>query len=203
LRSELAMIDENLMRAELTPADRAAQTARRKAIYLELHPETAHGAVGRGGYDENSGQVVRSFSAATSEATGKDERTVRRDAERGEKICSEALTLVRGTELDTGTYLDKLKKLPVEEQLGTAQRALSGIARREVKAREDEQEARNKARVEADIKARAAAEIAEILAEHVPGELWDALKANLGVTTSQKILSAFTNLVGHSITEAA
>ena len=44
LHAELAMIDENLVRAELSPADRAQQTARRKAIYLELHPETAHGA---------------------------------------------------------------------------------------------------------------------------------------------------------------
>lgn len=29
---------------ELSPADRAKQMARRKAIYLELRPETAHGA---------------------------------------------------------------------------------------------------------------------------------------------------------------
>ena len=33
LHAELAMIDENLCRAELSPADRAKQTARRKAIY--------------------------------------------------------------------------------------------------------------------------------------------------------------------------
>lgn len=46
-RAEPAMIDENLMRAELSAADRAAQTARRKAIYLELHRETARGRLGR------------------------------------------------------------------------------------------------------------------------------------------------------------
>lgn len=37
------MIDENLCRAEMSPAKRASQTARRKAIYIELHPETSHG----------------------------------------------------------------------------------------------------------------------------------------------------------------
>jgi ParB family chromosome partitioning protein len=37
LHAELAMIDENLCRAELSAADRAKQTARRKAIYEKLH----------------------------------------------------------------------------------------------------------------------------------------------------------------------
>jgi hypothetical protein len=76
------LIDENLMRAELDPALRAKQTARRKEIYVVLHPETEHGAVGGGGY-EKSGQVVHSsFADATAELTGRDARTVRRDAER-------------------------------------------------------------------------------------------------------------------------
>lgn len=92
------MIDENLCRAELSPADRASQTARRKAIYLELHPKTGHGG------DRRSDQVdnlsTRSFADVTAEAIGKDERTVRRDAERGEKVCEPALALVRGTALD-------------------------------------------------------------------------------------------------------
>ena len=43
LHAELAMIDENLCRAELSPAERAKQTARRKAIYLIWHPETDQG----------------------------------------------------------------------------------------------------------------------------------------------------------------
>lgn len=85
LRAELAMIDENLCRAELSPSERAAQTARRKAIYLELHPETGHGKA-----SPNKDDNLSSFAAATAEATGKNERTVQRDAERGEKVCDEA-----------------------------------------------------------------------------------------------------------------
>jgi ParB/RepB/Spo0J family partition protein len=43
LQAELMEIDENLCRAELTPAQEAAAIARRKEIYLALHPETAAG----------------------------------------------------------------------------------------------------------------------------------------------------------------
>jgi hypothetical protein len=118
LRAELAMIDENLMRAELTASEWASQSARRKAIYLELHPETKHGQ-----NIENipSGQFVRteadSFSAETAKVTGKDERTVRRAVERGEKVTDEALALLRGTKLDKGVYLDKLKRVPKDKQV--------------------------------------------------------------------------------------
>lgn len=83
------MIDEKLCRAELSPADRAQQTARRKAIYVELHPETAHGGDCR--FDQVANLSTRSFADETAEATGKDARTIRRDAERREKVSEEAL----------------------------------------------------------------------------------------------------------------
>lgn len=73
------MTDENSRRAELSPADRATQTARRKAIYLELHPETAKGVAGAGArWDATDNLSTASFAAATADAIGKDERTVRR-----------------------------------------------------------------------------------------------------------------------------
>lgn len=67
--------------------DRAVQTARRKAIYLELHPETAAGAAQAAGMNRSVGNNVAdnlsvTFTAETAKATGKDERSVRRDAER-------------------------------------------------------------------------------------------------------------------------
>ena len=106
LHAELAMLDENLMRAELSPADRARSTARRKAIYLELHPETRSGATGSG--REKVRQVgeaepAKRFTAGTAAATGRSERAVQRDAERGDSITSEALEKVRSTALDTGS----------------------------------------------------------------------------------------------------
>lgn len=122
------MIDENLCRAELSPADRASQTARRKAIYLELHPETAQHVSG-GMARQGAASDNLSFAAATADAIGKTERTVQRDAERGEKVCEPALALVRGTALDTETYLDRLKRVEPGEQVETVNRALAGIAR--------------------------------------------------------------------------
>ncbi|WP_417585091.1 ParB/RepB/Spo0J family partition protein [Pelagibacterium sp.] len=131
LHAELAMIDENLCRAELSPTDRARQTARRKAIYLELHPETGHGG------DRKSDQVesisTRSFAAEIASKTGQTDRSVRMHAERGEKVIEEVLDLIRGTKLDTGTYLDKLKKMPPNDQFKAAKRDLA-ISKAEAKA---------------------------------------------------------------------
>lgn len=122
IHAELVMIDENLMRVDLRPSERAQQTVRRKEIYEILHPETKHGG------DRVSEQVDNlstcSFADATAKATGKDPRTVRRDAERGEKVIDEVLDLIRGTPIDTGAYLDKIKKLPPNEQFVAATRDL-------------------------------------------------------------------------------
>lgn len=134
LRAELAMIDENLCRSELSPADRTAQTTRRKAIYERLHPETRHGenlgnarVANLATRDTGICHIERapSFAAATAKSTGQSERAVRRDAERGGKIVAEALGLIRGTRLDTGAYLDRLKGLSPDEQVAAAERDLA------------------------------------------------------------------------------
>jgi ParB family chromosome partitioning protein len=46
--AELIEIDENLIRAELSPAEQALHITRRKELYEKLHPETKQGAIGRG-----------------------------------------------------------------------------------------------------------------------------------------------------------
>lgn len=132
LRAELAMIDENLIRAELGPIDRAKQTARRKEIYIELHPKSASGQSQAIGMHQALGHDVAdnlstTFAGATAAAIGKSDRDVRRDAERGKKICDLAANLVRGTKLDAGKYLDKLKDVPESEQLAKVEKDLADL----------------------------------------------------------------------------
>lgn len=196
LHAELAMIDENLCRAELSPADRAKQTARRKAIYLELHPETAHGANLEGAGVANSATPeTPRFTKATAAVTGQSERAVRLDAERGEKVFDEAYELLRGTVLDTGTYLDKIKNLSPSEQVYAVKRDLAWHRS------QDREKARDTkaAKIQSDVKSRAAKEAAEIIAEHVPGEWWDAIKSNLYAAGAKNVADALTNITGESI----
>jgi len=115
LHAELAMIDENLMRADLSPADRITQFKRREAIYKQLHPETEHGA-NQGPSGKFCHTDAPSFVAATSEATGKSERAIRLELERGQKITDRALAMIKGTALDKGTELDKLKRIDADKQ---------------------------------------------------------------------------------------
>lgn len=200
LHAELAMIDENLCRAELSPADRAKQTARRKAIYLELHPETANGGDRR----STTSQTLRTdaaprFTEETAKVTGQSERLVQLNAERGEKVIDAALDIIRGTVLDTGTYLDKLKKLSPSEQVYAAKRDLNFHNSQEREKRRDT----NAAKLQADVKSRAAREVAEMIAEHVPGEWFDAIKSNLYAAGAKNIADALTNITGESIGRAA
>ncbi len=122
--AEIARIDENLCRADLSPTDRATDTARRKALYLQKHPDTEHGAnqhtVGRGFANVcdstiEASNVVR-FTTETAKKTKRSERKVQLDVQRGEKVAADVRARIRGTHLDNGLYLDVLKKLPVEEQ---------------------------------------------------------------------------------------
>lgn len=144
LDAELWEIDENLARNELTPADRALHIHRRKEIYLLKHPETAQGqAQARGANAARDGQAVRhvqSFDRATAEAIGVDARTVRRDAERGAKVTEMALHLIRGTRLNTGAFLDRLKQVPEENQELYVKAALADEKRKAAEVKENRQE---------------------------------------------------------------
>lgn len=115
LDAELWEIDENLARSELTAADRALFVHRRKEIYLLKHPETAQHVAG--GKARHSATDKLSFADATAQATGQDARTVRRDASRGARIVDMALHHLRGTRLDSGVFLDRLKLVPEENQV--------------------------------------------------------------------------------------
>jgi N6-adenosine-specific RNA methylase IME4/ParB-like chromosome segregation protein Spo0J len=117
----LAEIDENLVRAELTPAERAVHIAERKRVYEELHPETKHGATGRRG---KRGANLAPFSTDTAAKFERSKRSVERDATRANHIPQIA-TLI-GTSLDQGDELDSLAKLEPEQQASLIERAANG-----------------------------------------------------------------------------
>lgn len=134
LRAELAEIDENLIRNEYSPAERAIAIARRKSIYEALHPETAHGGNRKSSRqigdlnanNETAGATADRFTEATSESTGRSERSVQRDAQRGEVVGSDTLQRVIGTSLDKGEELDALAKLSPEKREEVIAKAEAG-----------------------------------------------------------------------------
>jgi ParB family chromosome partitioning protein len=121
LQRQLVEIDENLAGPILTSAQRSAFTARRKAIYEELHPETRAGVYKGNRYtgslvgDAGDGHY-RSFTEDTAAKTGVSRRTVERDARRGANIAPDVLQVVEGTYFDQGRRLDALARLPPDEQ---------------------------------------------------------------------------------------
>jgi ParB family transcriptional regulator, chromosome partitioning protein len=128
LEAELYEIDENLARNELSPADRAAAVARRKAIYEKLNPSTKHGAIGGGRGKAGAGDKAERFTKATAEATGRSERAVQLDAARGETLGQETLAKIAHTTLDKGVELDALAKLSVDDRATLVDRAVAGEA---------------------------------------------------------------------------
>lgn len=138
LERELWEIDENLCRAELTAADRALFVARRKEIYLLKHPETGHGG-DRKSKRQDVGLIepAETFAVATAVATGLNRRTVERDAARGEKITEAALHRIRGTRLDSGAFLDRLKQIPEDKQVLYVEAAISEEKRKAADVKEN------------------------------------------------------------------
>src|ERR1700730_9124949 len=117
--SLLIEIDENLKRNDLSPAERAKHTAERKKIYERNHPETKptkKGGPGRGKQtrrqigDESAGvhKSAERFTKDTAAKTGQSERTIQRDARRGE---TKRIEEIEGTCLDTGVEIDAVRQL--------------------------------------------------------------------------------------------
>ena len=137
LERQIAECDENLCGTKLTPSEKALFTKRRKQAYEALHPETRNGENQHTRVRQfGEGSTAERFTADTAAKTGESERVVQRNAERGERISQEALEVIRGTDLDKGTYLDQIKKVPLSEQAKRArsdlkdQRSQTGIQRR-------------------------------------------------------------------------
>lgn len=194
LERQIAECDENLCAPQLSPSDRARFTKRRKEAYEALHPAARHGGDRKS--DQVANSATRSFAEDQADATGKAERTVRLDAERGEKVCDEALDLIKGTRFDTGAYLDRLKALTPDEQVAAVREDVAVLKRPAVLP---SLQSIQRVKLDADIRQRAARACADLIAEYLPAEAWDHFKSNLAVTTSKDLLTEFTNITGQSV----
>jgi len=117
--AELAEIDENLRRALLSPAERKLHIGRRKELYEAEHPETRHGAVGRGG---KRSKDVNSFVDDTAAKTGRGRSTIARDARHSKTVA--VLGEIIRTPLDSDA---EIERLPADEQHKLAEQAKVGL----------------------------------------------------------------------------
>lgn len=137
LDAELAEIDENLIRNELTALEHAEHTARRKQIYEARHPQAKRGTAGgvasgssrRGERTTAESAVVQSFVADTAVKTGVAERTVYEDVQIATAIPEDVREKIHGTELaDRKTDLLNLAKMPEEQQRKVVEVVAAGQA---------------------------------------------------------------------------
>lgn len=127
--AELAEIDENLMRAELSSAERSLHLIKRKEIYEELHPETKKGGDRKSKEaksNRQNGALIQTFTADAADKTGQSERTVQREVKRGNDLGEQVLRQVMGTALDKPDQLDALAKMDHREMDELVERAQAG-----------------------------------------------------------------------------
>jgi len=123
LNAELAQLDENLIRAELTALERSEQLLKRKSIYEALHPQ----APTQPGRSKKNGAINASFSTDTANKTGAALRTIQQDIQIAKDIVPEVMELIRTLPLaDSKNDLIKLSRLKPKEQQDVANSLLNG-----------------------------------------------------------------------------
>ncbi|MHB1697767.1 MAG: ParB/RepB/Spo0J family partition protein [bacterium] len=124
IHSELAEIDENLVRAELHYLDRAEILKRRQEIYEELHPEAkakAKGAIasnkkqGKGNFDANDTMAVASFTEDTAKKTNLSERTIQRDLQIAKNLDDKVKKQIKDKKISKKDALE-IARLKKEDQ---------------------------------------------------------------------------------------
>ena len=127
LQAELAEIDENIVRANLTKQELGEQFLRRKELYEMLHPETKAGAAQAAGMNRAVGNNVsaklastsKSFVEDTSEKTGMSKRAVSRLLQIANNLTEDAKQIVKANNMTQDTAL-KLSRLPKAQQAEAA-----------------------------------------------------------------------------------
>lgn len=130
LQAELAEIDENFVRKNLSVVDFGNLLLRRKEIYETLHPETKHGG------DRKSEKIksakctldfAKSFVEDTAEKLGVNPSTVRRELQTAKNLTPEAKGIIRSADTNiTKKDALKLSRLEPEQQEDAATQLVTG-----------------------------------------------------------------------------
>jgi ParB family transcriptional regulator, chromosome partitioning protein len=134
--ARLAEIDENLIRHELSPLDRAVFLLERRDVFLRLHPRAyrggAPGKAGGGKQTAKSDTVSDfvSFAKATSLVLGLGDRTIERAVKIGMGLATDVRARVAGTVIAKNqAELLALTKMPHDEQRAVVAELLSDAPR--------------------------------------------------------------------------
>ena len=173
LHAEMAEIDENIIRNDLSAVEYGEILLRRKEIYEMLHPETKAGAAQAAGMNRALGNNVADKMSATSKAfvedtaekLGVDPRTVRRQIQTARNLTPEAKEIMRDADKKiTKKAAMKISRLGPEQQREAAtllsageiksvdEYAQTAAGRPGEAAAPEEEETRGKGKVEETVK---------------------------------------------------
>jgi ParB family chromosome partitioning protein len=129
--AELAEIDENLIRAELSALDRAVFLTARKRVWEALHPRARHGGDRRSTARKiSSGEASPlGFSVSAAEAVGLSPRTIREAITLAAALGPELIDRLRSRPIaDNAVELKALAKLDDRDRARAADQLATGKA---------------------------------------------------------------------------
>ena len=138
--AELAEIDENLVRNELTELERGRHLGRRRELHEARFPETRRGGLPGQAGGGKAAKTVEStaFAPGTAKKLGVSESTVRQSIQIARDISPDVQDSIRDTPLaDRKDGLLKLSRMGADEQRQIAERITTGRAKNVKDAKRD------------------------------------------------------------------
>lgn len=124
---ELAEIDENLIRNDLTELEKGQHLIRRKEIYEKLFPETKKGAINQHTKVLTAESAVSTFTKDTAIKTGISERALQVSVQIAKNITPEVQKQIQNTPMaDQKTILLELSKQTPEKQKSIVEKINTG-----------------------------------------------------------------------------
>ena len=190
--AELAEIDENLMRADLTVLERGQHLSRRKELYEAKNPETKQGAQGGGkggkGTRRKTENEKISFSVDTAAKMGVTPRTIQMATRIAEKIDAEVQEIIADLPIaDNQSELTKLAKMKPDQQKEVAARLATGQVETVAEVAKEKRVATQQAKID-EIKGRAVDEAPGLYDVIVIDPPWPAQKIPREVRPNQTLL---------------